>query len=219
MGTQTAGLIGAGSPFGALAEEYNGTSWSEQNDLNTGRQNVAGAGTQTAGLLFGGQSDGTTVNTQTEAYDGTSWTEVGDLSTARLGLGGFGIQTAAVAATGDDGSNKLGNVEEYNGTAWTEVNNVNGPDRQNLGSAGTLTDGLIFAGNGGGLVAGTEGYDGTSWSTRPSMATARQAPQYGVVGTATATFAAGGETPPVVATTEEFTGDTQAASAKTIDFD
>jgi hypothetical protein len=35
-------------------EEYNGSTWSEQNDLSVARRNLAGAGIQTAGLAFGG---------------------------------------------------------------------------------------------------------------------------------------------------------------------
>jgi hypothetical protein len=44
------------------------------NALNTARENLAGAGTQTAALAFGGYI---TPNTAaTEEYDGTSWTSV-----------------------------------------------------------------------------------------------------------------------------------------------
>jgi hypothetical protein len=35
-------------------ESYNGTSWTEVNDLNTARKTFAGAGTQTLALAFGG---------------------------------------------------------------------------------------------------------------------------------------------------------------------
>jgi hypothetical protein len=39
----------------AITESYNGTSWTEVNDLNTARRAViAGAGTQTSALAFGG---------------------------------------------------------------------------------------------------------------------------------------------------------------------
>ncbi len=41
-------------PQGGQTEEYNGSSWSEQNDLGTARAKLAGCGTQTAGLGFGG---------------------------------------------------------------------------------------------------------------------------------------------------------------------
>ena len=52
----TAGLIfGGDSPSYNNTEKYNGTSWTEVGNLNTGRGNLAGAGTQTAGLASGGE--------------------------------------------------------------------------------------------------------------------------------------------------------------------
>jgi hypothetical protein len=40
--------------FTEATEEYNGTSWTSGNNLNTARFYLAGAGTQTAALAFGG---------------------------------------------------------------------------------------------------------------------------------------------------------------------
>jgi hypothetical protein len=50
--------------------------------LNTARYALAGCGTQTAGLAFGGEDPGTTG--ATEEYDGTSWTTFNSLNTARV---------------------------------------------------------------------------------------------------------------------------------------
>jgi hypothetical protein len=54
--------------------------------LNTARLILAGCGTQTAALAFGGTP---LLTGATEEYDGTSWTtsNPGSLNTARLGLG------------------------------------------------------------------------------------------------------------------------------------
>jgi hypothetical protein len=38
----------------AATEEYDGTSWTSPNGLNTAREQLAGAGIQTAALAFGG---------------------------------------------------------------------------------------------------------------------------------------------------------------------
>jgi hypothetical protein len=45
-------------PAGATGatEEYNGTSWTSSNSLNTARRRLGGAGIQTAALAFGGYS-------------------------------------------------------------------------------------------------------------------------------------------------------------------
>jgi hypothetical protein len=47
-----------GSGFTGATETWNGTSWTEVNDLNTARNNLAGCGTNTAALAFGGNIQG-----------------------------------------------------------------------------------------------------------------------------------------------------------------
>ena len=56
-GTQTDGLLFGGNtpPVLAKTEAYNGTYWTEVNDLNQAIDTLqSGAGTQTAGIGFGG---------------------------------------------------------------------------------------------------------------------------------------------------------------------
>jgi hypothetical protein len=48
-------------------------SWATGNNLNTARSRLAGAGTQTAALAFGGTPPAT-VTGATEEYDGSTWT-------------------------------------------------------------------------------------------------------------------------------------------------
>ena len=108
----------------------------EVGDLNTARQRLAGVGTNTASLVFGGLTP--SVTAITESYNGTSWTEVADLNTARASLAGTGTQTAALAFGGNP---VLSLTESWNGSSWTEVADLN-TGRDNLGSAtaGTNTD-------------------------------------------------------------------------------
>src|SRR5210317_1486513 len=73
-------------------------SWATGGDLNTARTKLAGTGTQTAALVFGGE--GPPNLAITESYNGTSWTEVNDLNTARILLAGAGTQTAALGFGG-----------------------------------------------------------------------------------------------------------------------
>ena len=103
-GIQTAGLAVSGQFPGSpnitnAVEEYNGTSWTTVNSINTKRQYSASVGIQTAALTFGGYN-GTAVSAKTEEYDGTSWTESSDLSTARQQHGGAGTQSAGLAFGG-----------------------------------------------------------------------------------------------------------------------
>ena len=84
-----------------------------------------------------------------------------------------------------------------------------------MGLSGTLTAGLSFGGFPG-YIADTFGYDGTSWSTRPSMATARSFVGAANAGSNVSTAAFGGFTGSLTAATEEFTGEVETVTAKTL---
>ena len=71
-------------------------AWSSGGNLGSPRNTLAGAGTQTAGLGFGGS--GYVANT--EEYDGSAWTAGGNLGTARRYLAGAGTQTAGLGFGG-----------------------------------------------------------------------------------------------------------------------
>ena len=79
-------------------EEYDGSSWTAGGNLNTGRRELAGCGTQTAGLAFGGDTGSNSA--ATELYNGTSWTASAAMNTGRQLLAGAGIQTAGLAFGG-----------------------------------------------------------------------------------------------------------------------
>jgi hypothetical protein len=175
QGTQNAGLVfGSDSPTYGQTEEYNGTAWSEQNDLNTGRYiSYGGAGSQTACVTAGGYNPaGSPVfNTVvSETYNGTSWTEGNDLNTGRLDCSTFGSSTAGVlvgGGTGSGGPNTVTNVEIYDGTSWSETTDIP-TATQEMGSLGTGTAGLIFGGsvdNDPTTKNTTIEWDGTSWTS------------------------------------------------------
>ena len=85
-GTQTSGLIFGGydnTAVNANTETYDGTTFSEVNDLNTARYLMGSNGTQTSALSSGGYI--TSAQSITESWNGSSWTEVNDLNTARNG--------------------------------------------------------------------------------------------------------------------------------------
>jgi hypothetical protein len=57
-------------------------AWTTVNSMNTARNDLAGAGTQTSAVGFGGYTPTTGA---TEKYDGTSWTtSPASLNTARI---------------------------------------------------------------------------------------------------------------------------------------
>ena len=84
--------------------------WSAGGALATARQALAGAGTQTAGLSFGGFA--TANSAVTEEYDGTTWSAGGALATARQTLAGAGTQTAGLSFGGAAPANSAV-TEEY----------------------------------------------------------------------------------------------------------
>ena len=269
-GTTPAGIYMAGktypNTFRNETEEYNGSSWSEQSNVSTART-AAGAGTQTAGLIFGGTNGApgsTGVQSATEEYDGSSWTNGGSLSAARLNMYGAGLQTAAFGAGGVISTNAaVTTVEDYNGSTWTSGTAMP-TAQQGGGTAGLPSARLVFGGyspysavtlegdgegwtasgsmiQARGILAGfgsqtdaiaaggsvnpnansalAEGYDGTSWSTRPSMATARMSfSPSGSYNTTTGGFVAGGSQQgnPQNAQTEEWNAETTTVNIKNI---
>ena len=154
------------------SETWNGTNWSEGNNLTTGRHAHASAGTATAGLIFGGAgTSGPNNKNETETYDGTDYSEVNNLTTGRYALGGFGTQNSAIAAGGavSEYNNICKITECWNGTNWSEVNDMNNP-KWYFGSAGDSSEsGIIFGGSYASPafstgIAETEEWNGTSWS-------------------------------------------------------
>jgi hypothetical protein len=92
-------------------------AWATGNNMNTARHALGGAGTQTAGLAFGGSVP--PVTGATEEYDGTNWATGNPLNTARRYLGSAGTQTAGLAFGGSIPSPPVtGATEEYDGATW-----------------------------------------------------------------------------------------------------
>jgi len=194
------------------AEHYNGTSWTAATNYPGTYLGVSGAGTQTAGLGFGGATASPYPGQNaTVEYDGTNWTSGGALNTARSQLGGAGTQTSAVGFGGfPNGPASASNAtEEYNGSSWTTVNTM--PTASGgMASWGTQTSALSGGGSTPGFF-GTPGlnttiaYDGTNWSSQPNLGTARGA-LGGAGASNTAGVAFGGRvpSPAYVANTEEF---------------
>ena len=175
------------------------------------RRFPGGAGTQTAGLAFGGIAGAAALNA-TEEYDGTSWTAGGNLGTARYQVGGAGTQTAGLCFAGlDDLGTEYANTEEYNGTSWTAGLSM-ATARNGLAGAGIQTSALGFGGSPGTAVtAATEEYSFSSvinvpaaWASGGNMATARY--NLNGCGTQTVGLAFGGNTGSRTAATEEYNG-------------
>jgi hypothetical protein len=178
-------------------------AWSAGGNLITARNNLAGCGTQTAALGFGGYVGG--ASALTEEYNGSGWSNGGNLGTARYKLAGAGLQTAALAFGGgvppSNTSSSL--TEEYGGTSWT-AGGALGTARKELAGCGTQTAGLAFGGRTTVLTNATEEYGGTSWTAGGNLGSNKYL--LAGAGTQTAGLAFGGYFGTSLNSTEEYDG-------------
>ncbi len=129
------------------------SSWTEVNDLNSGRRLLITTGTATAALSFGGNTPDTA---KTEIWNGSSWTEVNDLNSARYAVGSSSTSYTDALVFGGYITNpssvtegQVANTETWDGTNWTEIAEIN-EGRYFEQAAGTQTAALIFGGDPGG---------------------------------------------------------------------
>ena len=171
LGTLTAGIVAGGNPLTADTEAYNGTNWTEVNNLNTGRFNGNGFGLNSAGILATGYT--TTNVANVESWDGTNWTEVNDVNTARRGPCGGGTATSGLITSGTGG---LANVELWNGTSWTETTDLSTPRASGQASATDSTAAIVYGGYNpaaSATIASNESWNGSSWTEVNDLNTAR----------------------------------------------
>ena len=226
LGTQTAAIAACGNapPVGVLCESYNGTAWTEVNDLSTARTTVGSSGgSQTAGLVAGGNAPGGDVD-NVEKFDGTCWTETGDLNQIRHSGACMGAtNTAAIYSggsnyppgTGSEGY--LAETESWNGSAWTEVGDLN-TGRRYVAGVGPSTAALLAGGAvppGSTDTAVAESWNGSAWTEVGDLNTARRyGAMSGGANAQTASLVFGGYVSTSgVANTESYDGSTWAEVA------
>ena len=204
VGTQTAGITFGGStaPGASMAEteEYDGTSWSEVNDMPTVTTGNGGGGIQTAAFSSGGNTPGDNREDHTFNYDGTSWTSSGDLPFISAQAGACGTQTAGIhcAGTQNPGNTKTNKTAHYDGSSWTDGGNF--PINISYHAmAGTQTAALLgmmikFDGSSPDQTNEFFEYNGSSWSAAGNQNNTRYAG--GTFGTQTAAITAGGGSAP-----------------------
>jgi hypothetical protein len=220
-GTQGAGLQFSGiqpdTTLSANVQSWNGSTWSNNPyNVSTGTYGNMGCGTQTAALKIGGAAPGSpSIYTTTEEYDGEGWTAGGTMPQGRYGGGGNGLQTTCVFAGGQDATGPSStSCVEYDGTSWTAGGSLNSARGSGAMGAGASSDSALVFG-GAPAQSFNEGYDGTSFSTRPSLATGRGFSGGNGIATA-ALIVAGGPPSGTTTNVEEFTGETETITSKTL---
>ena len=191
-------------------ESYNGSSWTEVNDLNTARSGTTGFGTQTAAFAVAGFGS-STLQATVESWNGSSWTETTDINTARRKLSSAGVTTSGIVYGGqpDDGGGQALS-ESWNGSAWTETSDLN-TARGYGGRLGVSNTSALMGGgdsrppsNSGTIHAQTETWNGSAWTEVNDLNTARGG--LGGSGTLTDGIVYGGQTPPNLTNTEAWDG-------------
>ncbi len=184
-GTQSATLAfggiapGGGTPTyeGNQTELYNGTTWTNKNNLNVGRSYMAGVGTGTSALAIGGYFGSPGNATNVEQWNGTSWTAVAAVGVnSKQSTAAAGTTSAAIAYGGFDYGipGPSDKTEAWSGSSWSAVNDLN-TARYYLSGNGTRTAALAAGGETTDYTAVAEEWNGTSWTNITSMNQARNA--------------------------------------------
>ena len=220
-GTQTAGLAGTGFLAGGTTtatatNEYNGTAWTAGGDYALHCRGGTAFGPQTAAISSAGTSyppnaiSPGTEQTENYDYNGSSWTANNEMNVARSFVGGCGTQTAGLIV----GGNGTATSEEFDGTDWTAGTAIPTASSGTGSISGIQTAALLYGFTTpppGAQFANPLKYDGSTWSSMPSMSTDRN--NGATAGTTISALMGGGYTNADVNTTEEFS---QAVTLKTV---
>ena len=137
-------------PYFSATEVWDGSSWTEVNEMNQARYGMLGGGAiYTAAISAGGADPVPSYAALTEIWDGTSWTEVSDMNEKRMTGVGFGITTSLIATGGDpQGDSPRTSTELWDGTSWTQLSaTISTENRSQISSGGAnASTGVIFGG-------------------------------------------------------------------------
>ena len=200
--------------------EYDGSSWTNGGNYPTGLSATGGSGTQTAAIGAGGTSTAPGAPGITNAsatYDGSSWTaapNTGTSATRHNMITGTTTSAVSIANYPPFG------CEEFDGSSWTAGGTPNVADYSKAHTGTSSSDALV-AGRDSAPREQCESYNGTTWATSPNVTTGRASmgTGRGVNPTATKVIFGGYSPPGNHNQTEEFTPESSADTAKTIDFD
>ena len=156
--------MSGGEPYTGKTETWNGSAWTEVNDLPTSNYGAWAMGTLTSGIYYGGEDrpPGNRVTT-TLTWDGTSWTTApSSLGTALYQIAGGvgGSNQDAIQFSGYNGSSGVANTEEWSFPPVTQ-------DK--------LKEGMIFL-SGGSTLKGfgkAAGIPAATWASGGALNTGR----------------------------------------------
>ena len=177
-GIQTAALAASGEPGpGTVTEEWNGSSWTTVNSLNTARANQGPAtmqGTSSDAVILGGNPPYPSGARAIENWDGTSWSTnpLSLVSEGNSQAAGQGSSASSVSIFGGGAGASLAeqfsrSINTVTAAAWAAGGNLNTTRRSmHAGQCGLQTAGLAVGGYIGPPRSGaTEEYNGATWAS------------------------------------------------------
>jgi hypothetical protein len=186
-----------------ITESYNGTAWTEVNDMNTAKAFVTGAGTYTSAIAAGGDQ----FSGVAESWNGTNWTSITNEPNGSNAYGSAGADNTNALFFGGVPAPTRTVTRYWNGSSWTDLNALNGSKKDLDGAGKTYTAALAIGGSAGPTtaIALTESFNGTNWTEVNDLNTARRFAAAN--GTQTSALIYAGLTPPPVTNkTEEWNG-------------
>ena len=201
-GIQTASLVfGGGSPDSTGAtEQYDGSAWTEVNDLNTARKSLFnGLGlSYSAAVCTGGlPAPGGSGIANNESWNGSSWTETNDINSARRNGASSGSSTSGIISGGrpDSAPTGTGATELWDGTSWTETTDLNTARWVCEGVGRSSSSALNIMGYTNTRVNNVEQWDGSSWTEIAEANTTRYSMGVTVASPVNSVLIFGGESP------------------------
>ena len=185
-----------------------GAAWSSGSALATARYSVGGHGTQTAGLISGGNvGPSDTKTTLCEEWNVSGFLAGGALPTANHSHAAIGTQTAGLISGGYTATAIVAETFHYDGSSWTAGGDINTARSGIQNGSGTQTAGLHSGGrldapDANASTGVTEEYDGSSWTESGDIPA--DTGEGATVGTQTATLLAGGVRDPSAKTNTSF---------------
>tara|TARA_R110002020_G_scaffold31506_4_gene98139 strand:+ start:503 stop:1489 length:987 start_codon:yes stop_codon:yes gene_type:complete len=211
-GSVTEGIVCAGSPNYYYVEEFDGTSWTEVNDVSNQKGYAGVNGTQTACMICGTGAPSPASYFYTETYDGTSWTEVNNLNNGRSNAGpSAGPTSAGVIMGGTPTPTVAGATETWDGTCWTETGHLLTTNTQGRAGFGTQTACISVGGES--TYTESETYNGSTWTEGNELNTGRG--NFSGSGVTTAAIVAAGGPYPVGNYSETYDGTSWSAAPTT----
>ena len=213
-GTQTAAFYaGASSPLtSALAQTWNGSSWTAGPAFLTARYGGGGGGITTSAVYTTGwKAPGYSLDS--ESWDGTSWAEGNDCNTGRSLTASSGSSDSDAMISGG-GTPAVNNVETYNGTSWTVATVLPEAMREGGGMGTGNTVAIVF----GGITPAATGstatrtWNGSAWTEVGVLGTGRYSINQGGNTGGSGALCLGGYAPVVGGQCEEYTGGLQATT-------